>query len=277
MKKFVAVVLLLGLASSNTAQTTVMSSGSGSSSFSIDTLASATFCSDTGSSDAYACNFSPAPANLAAMAGAVVTFKAGTVNTGAATFAPNGFTAKAIVKVGQTVTTALLTNDIRDESYVTVVYDSANDVWACLSCDGNRAGLTASNTFTGQNSFTASNNSFTGIAQIYGQVNAVTTTATTSLATSNQLYTNTGDADGATITLMNDPTAGAYWSFAVTEAQTLTIVASTGETLKHGSSTCGTSLTSNTVGSTILIRVVIGGSGGSMYTFGSEGSWTCNA
>jgi hypothetical protein len=108
-------------------------------------------------------------------------------------------------------------------------------------------------------------------------VEAVTATKTTSLRESGEIYTNTGDTDGATITLVNDPTVGVWWRFAVTAAQTLTIVANTGETLKHGSSTCGTSLTSSTVGSTIEIWVPIGGSGGSAYTFGATGTWTCNA
>lgn len=109
----------------------------------------------------------------------------------------------------------------------------------------------------------------------YG-VNAVTTTATTAATTSGDWYTNTGDADGATVTLMNDPTQGGVWYFAVTVAQTLTIAPSAGETLKHGSTTCATSLTSNTVGSTIGIATVVGGAAGSYYTFGATGSWTCS-
>lgn len=271
---FLAVVLTAPLLAFPQAQIMPGSGGGTASTFNIDTLASATFCSDTGSSDAYACNFSPAPASLAAMAGAVVTFKAGTVNTGAATFAPNGFTAKSIVKVGQTVTTALVTNDIRDESYVTVVYDSANDVWSCLSCDGNRPNLAASNNWSGTGTFTGVQSFQDGITTL---ITAVTTTATTSNTTSLETYTNTGDTDGATITLQNDPSNGGAWFFAVTVAQTLTIVASAGETLMHGASTCGTSLTSNTIGSTISIRVVASGSGGTFMTYGATGTWTCNA
>ena len=113
------------------------------------------------------------------------------------------------------------------------------------------------------------------ILYAYGNVEAVTSTKTTSLNESGETYTNTGDTDGATITLLNDPTVGATWHFAVTVAQTLTIVASAGETLMMGSSTCGTSMTSSTIGATTTIRAVKGGSGGVYMTFGAV-NWTCN-
>ena len=94
---------------------------------------------------------------------------------------------------------------------------------------------------------------------------------------SNELYTNTGDADGSTITLLNDPTAGITYRVAVTASQTITIAASAGETFQYGASTCGTSLTSNTVGSAVTITAAVGGSGGIWVTTTTVGVWTCNA
>jgi hypothetical protein len=110
----------------------------------------------------------------------------------------------------------------------------------------------------------------------FGSVEAVTTTKTTSSQEGNETYTNTGDTDGATITLLNDPTAGATWNFAVNVAQTLTIVPSAGETLYLGADQCVVSITSNTIGSTLTIRAVVGGSGGRFMSFGQTGTWVCN-
>lgn len=93
----------------------------------------------------------------------------------------------------------------------------------------------------------------------------------------NELYTNTGDADGSSIGLLNDPTVGTVYHVAVTAAQTITVTAAAGETLKFGSSTCGTSLTSNTVGSAVTIVAATGGSGAIWITVASTGTWTCNA
>lgn len=130
----------------------------------------------------------------------------------------------------------------------------------------------ASQTFTGTQIFS-------GVLYGVGPLAAVTTTATTSAATAGTgsaiTFTNTGDADGSAITLMNDPTAGTFWNFAVTVGQTVTITASAGETLYHGATACGTSLTSNTIGSTITIRTVVGGSGGVFMTYGGNGTWVC--
>lgn len=136
------------------------------------------------------------------------------------------------------------------------------------NADGTIAVLGTAQSWTAAQTF---GSRFSGITDI----TIVTTTATTSAATGFNLYTNTGDADGATITLQDNPTAGGSWDFAITAAQTLTIVASTGESIVHAGTTCGTSLSSNTVGSTIRIRVAIAGSGGAFYTFGSEGTWVC--
>lgn len=235
-------------------------------------LKDATYCESATGSDAYACSLTTAPANLAAMTGVQVSFLADVANTGAATIAFNGFAATAISKPGAAAGTALGTADIRAGTIVTVVYDGTQ--FECLSCSGDTPFLSRTQTWAGINSFTGS--TLARAMYQYGIVTAVTTTKTTAISEGNETITNTGDADGSTITLMNDPTVGGYWNFAVTVAQTQTIVASAGETLMHGASTCGTSLTSNTIGSTILIRAVVGGSGGVFMTFGATGTWVCS-
>lgn len=109
-------------------------------------LKDATYCESATGNDSYACTLTTAPANLAAMEGVVVSFQADVANTGAATIAFNGFAATAIVKIGLTVTTALVTGDIRAGDIVTVRYNGTS--FACLSCDGNRPSLAISNTYT---------------------------------------------------------------------------------------------------------------------------------
>jgi hypothetical protein len=93
----------------------------------------------------------------------------------------------------------------------------------------------------------------------------------------NEVYTNTGDGDGSSVALLNDPTVGSVYSVAVTAGQTITITASSGESLRFGASTCGTSLTSNTVGSIVTIIAVTGGSGALWFSLGAQGTWVCNA
>lgn len=82
------------------------------------------YCSDTGSTDAYACSLSPAI--TAYVTGAIYHFRANTANTGAATLNLNGLGAKTIVKAAGGVTTALADNDIRAGQGVTVMYDGTN-------------------------------------------------------------------------------------------------------------------------------------------------------
>lgn len=103
-----------------------------------------------------------------------------------------------------------------------------------------------------------------------------TTTKTPTALESNEFYTNTGDGDGSTFTLLNDPPIGTTYRVGVTAAQTITIAASAGETLKYGTSTCGTSLTSNSVGSSVTFVAATGGSGAIWITTATLGSWTCN-
>lgn len=228
---------------------------------------------DSAGTDAYSGSSSTCPAALEA--DQHVIFTAGTPNTGASTLAWCGFAAKAIVRPGNGgISTATVTGDILAKQPVLLVYNATDDNWKMVSLPASLPYLHSNNVWTAAtNTFgTASSTSWTGV----NPVTAVTTTATTAVNTSFGVYTNTGDTDGSTITLMDNPTAGTSWDFSITAAQTMTIVASAGETLKHGASTCGTSLTSNTVGSTITIRTVVGGAGGSFYTSSASGTWTCN-
>lgn len=114
--------------------------------FSAAVASGPTYCSSATGSDAYACNLSPAPASYASIIGVPLTFLASDVgNTGAATVSFNSVGAQAIVKVGATTTTALVTGDIRAGALVTVQWDGAN--FECLSCGGNGANLAIANTW----------------------------------------------------------------------------------------------------------------------------------
>lgn len=92
----------------------------------------------------------------------------------------------------------------------------------------------------------------------------------------NEVYTNTGDTDGSSITLLNDPNIGSVIHVAVTVAQTITISPSAGESLYLGSSVCNTSITSNVIGSTITIFAATAGSGALWMSKGPTGTWVCN-
>jgi hypothetical protein len=91
-----------------------------------------------------------------------------------------------------------------------------------------------------------------------------------------ELYTNTGDGDGSTIALVNDPAAGLVYTVAVTAAQTITITPAAGETLRLAADACAVSLTSNTVGSVVTIESVVGGAGGVWQAHSATGTWVCN-
>ena len=121
--------------------------------FSATVASGPTYCADAGASDDYACNLSPAPASYASIIGVPITFKANTVNTGASTINLNSLGAQAIVKVGATVTTATVDNDIRAGSIVTVQYDGTN--FQCLSCGGNGANLNIANAWLKPQTFAA--------------------------------------------------------------------------------------------------------------------------
>lgn len=106
-------------------------------------------------------------------------------------------------------------------------------------------------------------------------VEAVTDTKTTTAAESGETYTNTGDADGTTFTLLNDPAIGVHWRFVATVAQTMTIVASSGETIESSGATCGTSITL-TDGQSVTLEAATAGSGAQYHVTAGVG-FTCNA
>jgi hypothetical protein len=96
-----------------------------------------------------------------------------------------------------------------------------------------------------------------GGVNLYREVTAVTTTATPDGTNSNIVYTNEGDADGATVTL---PTAvkGLTFTFYVQTAQTLTVTANTGDTIRVSSNVTAAagSITSNVVGSSLTLVAI---------------------
>jgi len=82
------------------------------------------YCADAGTTDAYACNLSPAI--TAYTVGKQYSFKANTGNTGPATISFNSLTATTIKKVVGGVNTDLADNDIRAGQIVQVVFDGSN-------------------------------------------------------------------------------------------------------------------------------------------------------
>lgn len=104
-------------------------------------------------------------------------------------------------------------------------------------------------------------------------ISAQTGTASTTAAQSGYVITNTGDADGSTNNLMDNPTAGVNHSFAVTAAQTMTIAPAAGETLYLNAASCA-NITSATIGSAVSVVAVTGGSGGVWVASGA--GFTCN-
>lgn len=131
---------------------------------------------------------------------------------------------------------------------------------------------TSSVTITSALSGNASASEIVGFAR---NTNVVTTTASTSGSTSFDIYTNTGDTDGATVTLLNNPTIGVCHKFIVDAAQTFTVVPDSGETLYMGTDQCVTSMTANATGASFEVCAFTGGSGAKWGAFGASG-WTCN-
>jgi hypothetical protein len=86
-----------------------------------ETLKNIIYAEDGGSSDDYAISLDPAPSEY--VAGMLVSFKANTANTGAATLNVNSLGAKAIKKNHDE---DLATGDIEAGQVVTVVYDGTN-------------------------------------------------------------------------------------------------------------------------------------------------------
>lgn len=108
---------------------------------------------------------------------------------------------------------------------------------------------------------------------VYGvPVTPVTTTASPASTDSGTIYTNTGDADGATINL---PAAsvGMMFTAAVCVAQTLTVTANGSDTIRIGSvvTAGGGSITANAIGSTITVSCV---ESGKWFATSAVGTWT---
>lgn len=119
-------------------------------------------------------------------------------------------------------------------------------------------------------SFIKCNENFTELYTL--PVVAVTTAASPTNVNSGTVYTNEGDADGATVTL---PTAaaGLRFFFYVDVAQTLTITASSGDTIRIASSVTAAagSITSAIVGSSVTLVAV---NATEWVALSSVGSWS---
>ena len=89
-----------------------------------DQITSTWMCADAGTTDAYACNYSPAV--TAYVTGAQYCFRANTVNTGTATFNPNSLGAKTIKKRTLAGAATLRDGDIRALAYVCTTYDGTD-------------------------------------------------------------------------------------------------------------------------------------------------------
>jgi len=95
------------------------------------------YCSSTTGNDSYACDFTPAFTSYASGActsadvgkicdGTIVNVLVDTANTGTASFAPNGLTAKQVKKNNNK---ALKTDDIGAGSIITLAYQRTQDIW----------------------------------------------------------------------------------------------------------------------------------------------------
>lgn len=115
----------------------------------------------------------------------------------------------------------------------------------------------------------------TGVIRAPLAVEAVTTTKTPAAGEGLEIYTNTGDADGALLPLTNDPTAGNCFYIALTVAQSFTITPGAGESLFMGADQCNASMTASGDGASVMVCAVVGGSGGQWNSFGASG-FTCN-
>lgn len=107
------------------------------------------------------------------------------------------------------------------------------------------------------------------------QIEVVIVSKTTTLAESGEIYTNTGDADGSTATLLNDPTIGANWTWIAMEAQTITISPSAGETIEADGSVCADVRIGAAVGESLTLVAAEGGAGGVFTPIASHGGFTC--
>lgn len=110
-------------------------------------------------------------------------------------------------------------------------------------------------------------------------VTTVATTAAPTASSANLLYTNGSDVDGQAVTLMDNPTAGHCYYFALTSTDTsnsFSIAPSAGETLQDAGVICATAFTATAKGSTAHICAVSGGSGALWLVMSKNGTWTCS-
>jgi len=158
------------------------------------------YCADAGSTDAYACSLSPAPA--AYVTGNIYRVKVNTANTGAATINLNSIGAVAIKKAVGGVTTDLVTGDIRANQIVVMSYDGTN--MQMLSASG--AELTGDVTSVGGSVTTIANSAVT-TAKIASKSGNGTTVGTTSGSTSNGKCLE-WDANGNIVTAASNAACG---------------------------------------------------------------------
>lgn len=103
----------------------VFRSGAGTSTDATATqMSGPNFCSDAGSTDAYACSLSPVIGSY--VAGTIYWFKANTANTGASSINFNSKGALAIKTINGSITTDTITGDILAGQWVAVFYDGTN-------------------------------------------------------------------------------------------------------------------------------------------------------
>lgn len=117
---------------------------------------------------------------------------------------------------------------------------------------------------------------FLGLAYaVEANTGAKTPTLGTESDENGELYTNTGDDNGSSVTLPNDPTVGAVFRIAVTVAQTLTLAPGAGEDLYYEGDECtADTLTSATIGTMLEVVAATGGAGAMWIANGA--GWTCN-
>jgi len=122
--------------------------GGSSSAPTATSISTATTCVDAGANDTYACDLPTAPTYSN---GFWAAFQANTANTGAATINFNSVGPLAIVRKTTTITTALVTGDIRADQWVLGFYDGTS--FQCVSCDGSVANYNTSLVWTASQSF----------------------------------------------------------------------------------------------------------------------------
>ncbi len=119
-----------------------------------------------------------------------------------------------------------------------------------------------------------------GGIQAYGGIIPIIVNTTLSIDHTNATITNTADGDGVQYTLPNDPGVPSEFCFALTVAQTVTIIPSSGETLYKGIDQCVASLTANAIGANICIKATKTGSGATWMvrnpTAVAADGFTCN-